>query len=142
MKVMTSEEYHQFMLGTSRTGKLATVREDGRPHVAPVWFHMDGEVIVFMTNENTVKGRNIRRDPRVSLCVDDEKPPFSFVIIEGVAEIVQPTPAEFLDWSTRIAARYMGAELGASYGKRNAVEGEYLVRLNPTNVIRQRGISD
>ena len=142
MKVMTPEEYHQFMMGTARTGKLATVREDGRPHVAPIWFHMDGEVIVFMTNENTVKGRNISRDPRVSLCVDDEKPPFSFVIIEGLAEIVQPTPAEFLDWSTRIAARYMGAELGPSYGKRNAVEGEYLVRLNPTNVIRQKGISD
>ena len=142
MEIMTPEEYHQFMLGTARTGKLATVREDGRPHIAPIWFHMDGEVIVFMTNEATVKGRNIRRNPRVSLCVDDEKPPFAFVIIDGTAEIVQPTPAEFLEWSTRIATRYMGAELGSSYGKRNAVDGEYLIRLSPTRIIRQKGISD
>jgi len=142
MEIMTPEEYHHFMLQKARTGKLATVREDGRPHLAPIWFDMDGEVIVFMTNENTVKGRNIRRDSRVSLCVDDDAPPFAFAIIEGTAEIVQPTPADFLEWSTRIATRYMGAELGRSYGKRNAVEGEYLVRLNPTRIFRQKGISD
>lgn len=142
MQIMTPDEYHHFMLGTVRTGKLATVREDGRPHIAPIWFHMDGEVIVFMTGENTVKGRNIRRDPRVSLCVDDEAPPFALAIIEGTAEIAQPTAAEFLAWSTRIASRYMGVELGASYGKRNAVEGELLVRLTPSRIIRQKGISD
>jgi PPOX class probable F420-dependent enzyme len=142
MATMTSEEYHQFMMGKAHTGKLATVREDGRPHIAPIWFHMDGEVIVFMTGENTVKGRNIQRDPRVSLCVDDEKPPFAFAIIEGTIEIAHPTPAEFLDWSTRIAGRYMGAELASSYGKRNAVPSELLVRLTPTHIIREKGIAD
>jgi len=142
MEIMTPDEYHQFMLGRVRTGKLATIRDDGRPHIAPIWFHMDGEVIVFMTGENTVKGRNIRRDSRVSLCVDEELPPFAFVIIEGTAEIAHPIQAQFLDWSTRIASRYMGAELGPSYGKRNAVEGELLVRLTPTHIIRQKGISD
>jgi len=142
MEIMTPDEYHQFMLGTIRTGKLATVRDDGRPHIAPIWFHMDGEVIVFMTGENTVKGRNIQRDSRVTLCVDEEMPPFAFAIIEGIAEIAHPTQPEFLDWSTRIASRYMGAELGPAYGKRNAVEGELLVRLTPTHIIRQKGISD
>lgn len=142
MEIMTPEEYRQFMLGAARTGKLATVREDGRPHVAPIWFDMDGDVIVFMTGENTVKGRNIQRSGHVSLCVDDERPPFAFVIIDGFAEIAHPTQSEFLDWSTRIASRYMGAELGPAYGKRNAVEGELLVRLTPTRIIRQKGISD
>lgn len=142
MEIMTPEEYRQFMLGSVRTGKLATVREDGRPHIAPIWFDMDGEVIVFMTGANTVKGRNIWRDSRVSLCVDDEKPPFAFVIIDGIAEIAHPTQPEFLVWSTRIASRYMGVELGPTYGKRNAVEGELLIRLTPTRIIRQKGISD
>ena len=142
MKAMTTDEFKAFMLGTARTGKLATVREDGRPHVAPIWFDMDGDVIVFTTWETTVKGKNILRDGRVSLCVDDDKPPFAYAIVEGLAEIAAPTPEEFLHWATRIAGRYMGAELAESYGKRNAVLGELLIRLTPTRINAQKGISD
>ena len=71
-----------------RTGKLATVRADGRPHLAPVWYDVDDDgSVVFNTGESTVKGRNLTRDPRASLCVDDERPPFSFVVLEGVVEL-------------------------------------------------------
>lgn len=142
MKQMSPDEYRAFMLDMARTGKLATVREDGRPHIAPFWFDMDGDVLVFMTGENTVKGKNIRRDPRVSICVDDEKPPFSFVIFEGLAAIVSPPYEEFLMWSTRIAGRYMGAEQADAYGRRNAVPSELLVRVTPTRVLAQAGIAD
>jgi PPOX class probable F420-dependent enzyme len=142
MKTMTPEEYKRFMLGTARTGKLATVREDGRPHVAPIWFDMDGDVIVFNTGETTVKGKNIRRDGRVSLCVDDDRPPFAFVIVDGLAEVATPTPEDLLHWATRIAGRYMGPDLAESYGKRNAVPGELLIRLTPTRVNAQTGLSD
>lgn len=142
MKAMTNEEYKTFMLATARTAKLATVRDDGRPHVAPIWFDMDGDVIVFTTWETTVKGKNIRRDGRVSLCVDDDKPPFAYAIVDGLAEVVTPPPEEFLRWATRIAGRYMGPELAEAYGKRNAVPGELLIRLTPTRVNAQTGISD
>lgn len=142
MKSMSAEEYKAFMLGTARTGKLATVREDGRPHIAPIWFDMDGDVIVFNTGETTVKGRNIARDGRVSLCIDDEQPPFAFVIIEGIATIANPTPEELVYWATRIAGRYMGAGLAEAYGKRNGVPGELLIRLTPTRVNAQTAISD
>ena len=64
---------------------LATVRADGRPHTAPIWFDLDGDTLVFTTGENTVKGQNMRRDPRVSLCIEEEEPPFHFVVIEGKA---------------------------------------------------------
>lgn len=142
MKSMSAEEYKAFMLGTARTGKLATVREDGRPHIAPIWFDMDGDVIVFNTGETTVKGRNIARDGRVSLCIDDEQPPFAFVIIEGIATIANPTSEELVYWATRIAGRYMGAGLAEAYGKRNGVPGELLIRLTPTRVNAQTAISD
>ena len=55
------------MLGRARTAVLATVRADGRPHVAPIWFDLDDDILVFTTGENTVKARNMRRDSRVSL---------------------------------------------------------------------------
>lgn len=129
------------MLDRPRTAKLATVRADGRPHVAPIWFDLDGEDLLFTTGESTVKGRNIRRDPRVSLCVDDEEPPFAFVIVEGEAEIVDD-PEELLRWATRIGGRYMGEELAEAYGRRNAVPGELLVRVAPTRVVARKNISD
>ncbi len=142
MKDMTPEEYQRFMLGTARTAKLATVRADGRPHVAPVWFDLDGDAIIFNTGETTIKGTNIRRDPRVSFSIDDEKPPFAYVLYDGIAEILTPMPEELVYWATRIARRYMGDELAESYGKRNGVPGELLVRVKPTRIMAKTGISD
>ena len=119
----------------------ATVHEDGRPHVAPVWFTLDGETVVFMTGENTVKGRNIKREARVCLCVDDEQPPFTYVQVEGTATLSDDL-TELLHWGTQIAGRYMGAVLAETYGKRNAVAGELLVRVTPTHVHGEKNISD
>ncbi len=79
------DEQRAFLLPGTRTGKLATVRKDGRPHVVPVWFTLDGDTIVFTTGEHTVKAANIQRDARVCLCVDDETPPYAYIMIEGIA---------------------------------------------------------
>lgn len=141
MREMTPEEYRSFMLGTARTAILATVRPDGRPHVAPVWFDLDGEDLIFMTGESTVKGRNIQNNPQVSLCIDDEKPPFHFVLFNGTARMTGGDP-DMLHWSTSIGSRYMGAELGEEYGRRNAVEGELLVRVRPDKVIARKNVTD
>jgi PPOX class probable F420-dependent enzyme len=135
MKQMTPSEWRAFLLSGTRTAKLASVRSDGRPHVAPVWFDLDGNDLIFMTGRDTVKGKNILRDPRVMLSIDDERPPFAFVLIEGTAVASELLPAELLPWSTRIAKRYMGAERADAYGKRNAVIGELLVRVPFTKVI-------
>src|SRR5215469_7387787 len=62
------------MASPARTAKLAVVRADGSPHVAPVWADLDGDQVVFMISADTVKGKAILRDPRVSLCWDDERP--------------------------------------------------------------------
>jgi PPOX class probable F420-dependent enzyme len=142
MKSMTLDEWRAFLLAGTRTAKLATVRPDGRPHVAPVWFDLDGDHLVFMTGRDTVKGRNLLRDPRVMLSVDDERPPFAFVLIEGVASASDLSTEELLPWSTRIAARYMGLEQAEAYGRRNAVEGELLVRVFLGKVIAQKGVAD
>ena len=125
----------------AHTAKLATVRRDGRPHVAPIWFDLDGDDIVFTTGVDSVKGRTIRRDPRVSVCVDDERPPFSFVIIEGDARIVEDAD-ELLRWATSIGGRYMGEDRAEEYGRRNAVPTELLVRVTATNVIVGHDIAD
>ena len=118
----------------ARTAKLAIVRKNGAPHVAPVWIDLDGDDIVFMTGANTIKGKAILRDPRVSLCLDDETPPFSFLTISGTATTSTNTE-ELMYWGTRIGGRYMGADQGEAYGKRNAVPGELLVRVTVDKVV-------
>lgn len=141
MREMSPAEYRSFMLDTARTASLATVRSDGRPHVAPIWFDLDGDTLVFTTGEDTVKARNMRREPRVSLCVDDEQPPFHFVLFEGVAALTAGDPA-LLHWATRIGGRYMGEEQAEAFGRRNAVEEELLVRVTPTRIVARKNIAD
>jgi len=140
---MSEEEWKAFLSAEpARTGKLATTRKDGRPHVAPIWYDLDGDgTVIFTTGAETLKGRSIRRDPRVALCADDDRPPFSFVIIEGTVEISEDLD-DLLVWATRIGARYMGADNGDAFGRRNAVPGELLVRLRPGHVVAQAGIAD
>ena len=72
---MSRDQWQKYLSELTRTGKLATVRADGSPHLAPIWFLLDGHDLVFNTGQDTVKGRNLARDPRVSLCVDDDRPP-------------------------------------------------------------------
>ncbi|MFG2137952.1 PPOX class F420-dependent oxidoreductase [Streptomyces sp. NPDC048650] len=138
---MTKDEWRMFLSEGTRTGKLATVRADGSPHIAPVWFLMDGDELVFNTGKETVKGRNIARDGRISLCVDDERPPFSFVVVQGSAEISGDL-ADVRHWAARIAARYMGEDRAEEFGARNGVPGELLVRVRIEKAVALAGLAD
>jgi PPOX class probable F420-dependent enzyme len=135
---MDSTRAYEFLATGTRTGKLATVRADGRPHVAPVWFVLDGPDVLFMTNSATIKAKALRRDPRAALTVDLQEPPYAFVTVDGTVTI-EGDPQVMLAHSIAIAHRYMGADRAEEYGRRNAVPGELLIRLHPTAVV---GIDD
>jgi len=140
MQKMTPAECRSFLPERTRTAKLATVRQAGRPHIMPIWFDLDGDTLVFTTGHGSVKAADIRRDPRVCICVDDETPPFAFVQIEGTA-VLSSDADELKHWATRIGGRYMGAELAEAYGQRNSGEGEALVRVTPTKIIGQKDVA-
>lgn len=141
MKKMTKEEVYRFLAAGTRTAKLATVRENGRSHVAPIWFVLDGEDLIFNTWHSSVKGKNMLRDGRISLCVDEEVAPYAFVIVEGHVEIVDDDLAACKNWATHIGARYMGAEQAEAFGKRNGVQGELLVRVKVDKIIGQKEVA-
>ena len=134
MSSINDPEVRAFLQAGTRTGKLSYLAGDGRPLVAPVWFVLEGDSLVFNTNKDTAKGRSLARDPRISLCVDLDEPPYAFVQVQGEAELSED-PAELVRTATSIAARYMGAGLAEQFGRRNGVPGELVVRLRPTKVV-------
>jgi PPOX class probable F420-dependent enzyme len=124
-----------------RPALLATTRKDGRPHLAPIWYDVDDGTIVFNTGASTVKGHAIRRTGKVAICVQDDRPPFSYVTIEGDATWTDDL-AQVRLWAARIGGRYMGAARAEEYGARNGVPGELLVRVAPTHVVAFADVAD
>ncbi|MFI9612683.1 PPOX class F420-dependent oxidoreductase [Streptomyces sp. NPDC052023] len=137
---MTDTEWRAFVSQGTRTAKLSTVRADGSPHVAPIWFLLDGDELVFSTSKGSVKGRNLARDGRVALCVDDDRPPFDFVVLQGRAQLSEEL-GELRRWATLIAARYMGEENAEEIGARNGQPGELLVRVTIDKVLAQKAVA-
>jgi PPOX class probable F420-dependent enzyme len=139
---MTDGEVDAFLRAPVRPGLLAVTRKDGRPHVAPIWYDLDDDgTIVFNTGADTIKGYAVRREGRAALCVQDDRPPYSFVTIEGPVTWSEDL-ADVRAWAARIGGRYMGADRGEEYGARNGVPGELLVRLRPTAVLAEAGVAD
>lgn len=154
MAEMSKKEIRKFLMQGTFTGKLATVKKDGSSHIVPIWFVLDGgnksgggrrkeedDDIIFTTDGTSVKAKNIQRDNRVSICVDDQIPPFSFVIVYGTAKIHHCKQSELFRFATKIAQRYMGKENAELYGRRNSTEGEVLVRIKPTRIIAEKDIA-
>lgn len=154
---MSKDELHAFLNRGTFTAKLATVREDGSPHVVPVWFVLDADDnIIFGTESSSVKGKNISRDPRVCICVDDEEYPYAFVSIFGEAESfgryrkrpgiedknILNESRKFLRWMRKISARYVGSEKADRYAKRNNTEGALLYRMRHTRIVSEKVIAD
>ena len=131
---MSTEERRQFLLAPGRTGHLATVRPDGRPHVAPVWFTLDGDDVLFNTGADTVKGRNLQHTPRASFSVDLPVLPYAFVHLEGPVTF-DDDPERYRPWARRISAKYVPVDEVEAYTDRNAVPGELLVRLTPESIV-------
>ncbi|WP_224391871.1 PPOX class F420-dependent oxidoreductase [Pseudonocardia sp. ICBG1293] len=133
MPVLTPEVV-EFLNHGTRTGMLGWTAKDGRPLVAPIWFLVEDDTIVFDTGADTAKGRAILRDPRVVLTADLPEPPYAFVQVQGVAE-TSTDPDELLRTATALGGRYMGADRAEEFGRRNGVPGELVVRIRPTKVV-------
>jgi PPOX class probable F420-dependent enzyme len=148
MSEMSKTEIRRFLKKDTFTGKLATVKKDGSPHVVPIWFVLDyqndkdtSENIYFTTFSGSVKAENIQRDNRISICIDDQTPPFSFVAIYGTAKLYPYKQKEVLKWATRIAQRYVGKKDSKAYGKRNSGEGAILVQIKPKKITAEKDVA-
>lgn len=138
MESMTKEEWQAFLDAPARSAMIATVREDGRPHAATIWFVRDGERIVFTSWFTSVKVKNILRDERVSLLIDHDEAPWHYVILEGRATVIDKSLEGIKHWTRFIAARYVGEECAEPVTAGYAIEGEWVFEMIPEKVIAHK----
>lgn len=137
---MSPEEILAYIDEKPRTGHLATVRENGQPHVATIWVIRDGDDIVFTTWETSVKGRNLTRTGQAALSIDDTADNSSWVAIEGTVTL-DHDPEQSRIWAARLGGKYMGEDRAEEFGVRNGVPGEIVCRLRPTRMSGEREIT-
>jgi PPOX class probable F420-dependent enzyme len=101
-------------LNERRFAVLATINIDGTPQLTTMWFLLEGDTIMMNTKAGRVKDRNIKRDPRISICVEDG---YNYVTISGTVEMNDDQEVAQRD-IYRLAARYNGEEAA----KRQMVE--------------------
>jgi PPOX class probable F420-dependent enzyme len=109
--------------------QLATLMPDGSPHVAPVWVDYDGSYVLVNTHIPLQKERNLRRDPRVALSIQDPDNPYRCLVIRGrVAEMTQEGAEEHID---RMAQKYFGTD---RYEDRQPGEVRVLVKIEAEHI--------
>jgi general stress protein 26 len=84
MRKLENDAWKDFVLAEPRPAVCAIVLTDGRPHATPIRIDLDGDDIVFTTWHEGLKARVLPRDPRVSICVQDDRPPFAYVTIKAL----------------------------------------------------------
>jgi PPOX class probable F420-dependent enzyme len=99
---MAIPEKYQDLLNKKAFAQLATIMPDGTPQVSPVWFEYDGKNIVINSAKGRVKDKNMRRDPRVGLDIQDPDNPYRHVSIRGrVVQITEDGADAHIDKLTK-----------------------------------------
>ena len=113
MAKLSQAELVQF-LDAAHVAHIVTLRPNGKPHVAPVWYVCDGASAVVMAGQEAIKVKNIRRNPVVSLSVATAQRPYQYLIIEGRATVTKDDLARQVH---RICVRYDGPERGEAFAR-------------------------
>jgi PPOX class probable F420-dependent enzyme len=123
---MTTDERVEFLRGV-HIGILSIERNGKGPLALPIWYlYDDGDVVISMDGAS-LKAKLLKRAGRATMTVQDENPPYRYVMVEGPVTLQEPD----LDVSV-LAVRYLGPELGAQYAAQNESNAEsVLVRLTP-----------
>jgi PPOX class probable F420-dependent enzyme len=105
---------------------LATYRRDGTVLLSPVWHEWRGKGFNVVTGNRGVKAEHLRRDPRASIVVYDDGPPYRGIELRAKARLSTPEDRSIV---RRIATRYLGPEAGAQYAESSG--DDLLIRLEP-----------
>jgi PPOX class probable F420-dependent enzyme len=127
----TLTDKHLDLLRGKNFAVVATVGEDGRPQTSVVWIDTDGENVVFNTTNSRAKGRNLRKDPRVSVSIWDNEDPYKYLEVEGAAELDENGAGEHIN---DLSHKYEGKDF-------HTPTNRVIVRIRPERVL-DHGVTD
>ena len=136
MPPLDRQQLHDFLSSGRHIMKLATLTPDGWPYVVPVWYDYDGETFMVAGRGKARWVAHIQNDPRVSLCIDTSDAPYTRVLIEATAEIVD---SSWVPSSPQRAIRYLGEEAGRRYFEETRRVRRALARIVPRKIITWSG---
>jgi PPOX class probable F420-dependent enzyme len=109
-------------------GHVITYGPSGKPQVTMVWVDVDGDDVVFNTAEGRLKPKNLKRDPRVIVSVQDRNDPQSYMVFHGNATVSEAGADAHID---KLAKRFLGAD---KYPFRQPGEKRLMVRVKPDRI--------
>jgi PPOX class probable F420-dependent enzyme len=119
------------LFGKKSFANVATIMKDGSPQVTPVWVDYDGDYILINTSRGRQKMKNIKRDPRVALSVQDPDNPYRKLLVRGrVVEETEQGADEHID---KLATKYTGAD---TYQNRTPGMVRVILKVKPEHVSR------
>ena len=128
---LSNEEVEAF-LRRPNVAVVATVGPDGGPHAVPTWYEYDDGQIVLHMGVGSRKYRNLRRNDRVSICVDTKTAPYQAVVVYGRASLEVGADEVRL---RRMAVAYLGEAVGNRYADMAGGEETVIVRVRPERIV-------
>jgi PPOX class probable F420-dependent enzyme len=123
---------------TTRLGVVASLMEDGCPHLTPLWYRWTGEAVKIWSGEELLWVRNVMREPKVAFSVQEDREPCPAVVIRGRAEVVTEDTPELREEILRIATRYLPLEAAQAFAER-WTERRTIVTIHPDRVVSWGG---
>jgi PPOX class probable F420-dependent enzyme len=109
---------------------IATINKDGTPQVSPVWIERDGDQVIINSEKKRLKVKNVTRDPRVSISIQNPANPYEYVEIRGdVVEVTEKGGSEGID---RLAKKYLGQD---KYPYHQPGDVRVIIKIDPKHVV-------
>ena len=135
---MTQQQLDAF-LDEVHVGIIVTIGRDGMPNPQPIWYLHRGGAFYISTERSSVKGKNIARDPRISICIQQETIPYKSVTVWGTASVSAHDKQVSRDITVRnLGERGADAYLGDGEGTPESI----LITLRPDRTYSQDYTSD
>lgn len=126
-----SDDLKTYLDDSRAFATVATLLPDGRPHLTVVWIKRDGEDLLFSTTIDRQQGRNLARDPRVTVLISPPENPYTYAEIRGTATVTPDSTHELLN---ELSVKYTGQEY-AAFNPASEKDGErVVVRITPDKV--------
>jgi PPOX class probable F420-dependent enzyme len=122
---------HVEFLETQAHAIVATIQPDGTPQLTPNWYWWDGERIWISTLDWTVKVKNLKRDPRITLCIDAGKRRANYVQVFGTAEVIE---GDVKDTTLDLIRKYEPTEEESQRHWEEIKQDRVLIAVTPTRM--------